>query len=220
MSVEKIKENYIEKEKEIRNRIKSFEDLKKSASEERLFLELVFVILTSRSEAQECWKAARKLKTNNILISGNKKEIQDILENYKIQDEMNKSKYIVENRKMFSQPSLTDPTTGLKIRDKINSNNIESTRKWFVENVKGISWKGSSHFLRNIGFGLDFAVISKPLMRQLYLYNKVESSDLPKNQEEYLEVESNFREFAEECELDIASLDLTLWYMETGEVFK
>lgn len=220
MSVEKIKENYFKKEEEIESRINSFKDIKESASEERLFLELVFVILTSRSEAQECWKAARELKTSKLLTSGSKEEIQDILDNYEIQDHINKSNYIVKNRKMFSQPSLTDTTAGLKIRNKINDKNIENTRKWFVENVNGISWKGGSHFLRNIGFGLDFAVISKPLMRQLYLYNKVESSDLPKNQDEYLAVENKFREFAEECGLDTASLDLTLWYMETGEVFK
>lgn len=212
--------NQYKKEKEvIEERLREFEQLR-NASDQRLFKELVFVILTSQSSAKKSWEATEKLEEQNLLMHGDRSNIAEVLESYDIQYEENKASYIVENRENLSQPTLENPTKELKIKDKIDPKDLESSREWLVENVKGLSWKGSSHFLRNIGYGNSFAIISKNISRILTKLDLIESASPPTDEEQYLNQEGKLQRIAEETGIDIKALDLVLWSIETGEVFK
>lgn len=219
MNPEDIQTHYRKNREEIQNRLDDFKDLRES-NDYRLFMELCFVILTSQSSAKNAWKAVEQLDDQNFLLEGDESEIAGVLSQNEIQYEENKSVYIVENRKFLSQPTLNNPTKELKIKEKLNLGHLEKSRKWLVENIKGLSWKGASHFLRNIGYGDDFAIVSSYITKTLFELELIEEAELPKNKEKYFEQEEKVRELAEEVGINIQALDLVLWSMETGEIFK
>lgn len=219
MNTEDIRKHYLENQEEIENRLDEFEELRDS-SEKRWFQELVFVILSSQTSAKKAWNAAEELEKTGFLLDGSKEQIAKILAGNEIQYELNKAEYIFENREKLSQPTLKDPEKGLKLKDKVNPDNLEKSRKWLAENIKGMSWKGASHLLRNIGYGNSFGIISSHILTNLMDLGAIENADQPSNQEEYLEMEQKMRDIADKIDIDVKALDLVLWSMQTGEVFK
>lgn len=91
-------------------------------------------------------------------------------------------------------------------------------RKWLAENVHGIGYKEASHFMRNIGFTdvaiIDFHIIDLLVRRGIIGRPKTLT---PKR---YLEIEAVLHGIAKKAGLNLAELDLYLWYMETGKVLK
>lgn len=219
MKTREIKEQHRELEKEIKDRIREFRGLEE-ADEKRVFQELVFVVLTSQTEAEKAWKGAEELERQNLLLEGSSKLIEDVLEKEGVQYSENKASYIVENRNSLMQPTLDKPEKGLKLKRQIWGKEPEKSREWLVENIEGLSWKGASHFLRNVGRGEDFAIISGHIVRKMHQLELIEKPELPENREEYLDYEEKLRRFSEDIDIPLEELDLVLWSMETGEVFK
>ena len=104
------------------------------------------------------------------------------------------------------------------IKDIICSTKDKELREWLVENIKGLGYKESSHFLRNIGFD-NLAIIDFHIIDVLVAYNIIKK---PKSltKKKYLEIENTLRKIAKETNLSLAELDLYLWYMETGKILK
>jgi N-glycosylase/DNA lyase len=219
MNTEDVKQAYREREQEIESRLQDFRELRDAGSE-RWFKELVFVILTSQSSAQDSWQAVEKLSGEGLLEDGDEEEIAEVLASEGIQYERSKAHYIVENRKEMSQPTLEDPSGDLKLKGRVNPGDLESTRERLVDELKGVGWKGASHFLRNIGYGNGFAIVSGRITSKLHELGVIESVEQPSGKEEYLEIEKRMQGLSRELEIDIKALDLVLWSMETGEVFK
>jgi len=219
MNKQDIFEHYESKKGEIESKLNSFEDLRYS-SEERKFKELVFVILSSQTRAEKAWEACNTLEKQDLLLNGSEEDLEQVLLEEDVSYPENKSKYIVSNREMLSQPTLQDPERGLKISQKIDEENLEDSRAWFAKNVKGISWKGASHFLRNIGYGNSFGIISSHIAVQMNEIGLIKSPEPPKTKEEYLKQEEVLQEFAENIGIDVKALDLVLWSAKTGEIFK
>lgn len=218
MNREKVKNHYRDNKEEIESRLKEFRGLRE-ASDERLFQELSFVIFSSQSSAKNSWNAAQRLGEKGLL-EKDRETIAQVLRQEEIQYEERKADYIMSNRKKLSQPSFNDPSTDLKLRQQIRPKNLEKSRKWLAENIKGLSWKGASHFLRNTGYGKDFAILSSHTVSVLFDLEVIRASEPPKKAEEYLEMEGKVQEFSREIDIDIQALDLVLWSMRTGEVFK
>ena len=87
-----------------------------------------------------------------------------------------------------------------------------------VDNIKGLGMKEASHFLRNIGFK-DFAIIDFHIIDILVKYGLIKKpKTLTKNK--YLEIEGILKEIAKKTNLNLAELDLYLWYEETDKVLK
>jgi len=219
MDLEKVRKHHQDKEAEIKQALSDFEKLRDSDNS-RLFKELVFVILTSQTDAERSWKATEELEKANLLEKGSKQDIAKILEKNGIQYEKNKAAYIIENREMLSQPTLKEPGKGLKIQNKIDSENLEKTRKWFAENIRGLSWKGASHFLRNIGYGNSFAIISGRISSKMFELDYLKDPKQPSGKQEYLKAEKQMQKLSKDLEIEIKELDLVLWSMETGKIFK
>ena len=219
MNRKEITEHYRENRKEIEARLKEFRNLRES-SDKRKFKELVFVILTSQTEAEKAWEAVQRLEENKRLFKGNKDDIKPLLEDSGISYSLDKAGYIVKNRENLSQPTLTDPERRIKINSRIDGKDLESSREWFVENIQGLSWKGGSHFLRNTGYGNGFAIISGHISSQMYELDLIESPEPPKNREQYLEQEKTLQRFSEEVGIEIKALDLVLFSMKTEKIFK
>ena len=218
MDLEKIRKAEDERMPEVEERLQEFSELK-DANEYRLFKELIFVILTSQTSAKKAWEAAEQLERHGLILEGDETQIAEVLQENEVQYEQNKASYIVQNMQKLSQPTLQDPTNELKISNKIDDSNLEKTRRWMVENLQGVGWKGASHFLRNIGYG-DIAIVSNYIAEDLYELGLTEEPSQPSNEKEYLEAEEKMKELAEKLDLSVEALDLVLWSMETGEVFK
>ena len=121
-----------------------------------------------------------------------------------------RAKFIVEARKHKNN-----------IRKTIESFSSDSERrKWFAENVKGLGFKESSHFLRNIGFKnvaiIDFHIVD--LLSRSGLIEKPKNKSL--TSKKYLEIENVLKVLAEKTNMSLGELDLYLWYEETGKILK
>jgi len=214
-----IKQHFEEHKDEVSSRLEEFEKLRDSP-EQRKFKELVFVILTSQTDAEKAWSATEELGEDDLIKGGDKKEISQVLEQNDVTYPENKSSYIVENREKLSQPTLVDPERKLKISNKIDKDDLNKTRTWFAENMKGMDLKGASHFLRNIGYGDEFAIISGHIINVLCELKLLENSEPPENREKYLKIENKVRTLSQDLEIGVKELDLVLWSMRTGKVFK
>lgn len=94
----------------------------------------------------------------------------------------------------------------------------QGLRRWLAENVRGLGYKEASHFMRNIGF-TGVAIIDFHIVDLLVRYGIVERPKTltPKR---YLEMESVLRGISTAAGLNLAELDLYLWFMETGKILK
>ncbi|MDD3245216.1 MAG: N-glycosylase, partial [Candidatus ainarchaeum sp.] len=94
----------------------------------------------------------------------------------------------------------------------------ENKREWLVKNIKGLGYKEASHFLRNIGYK-DLAIIDFHIIDILVDNKKIEK---PKTitKAKYLEIENILRKLGKKVNLSLAELDLYLWFLETGKIYK
>ena len=210
--IEELLKKYETRKLEIKKRLDEFRKVK-DKSEEELFAELSFCLCTPQSKATICWNAVSSLVKNNLLYTGSAEQIKPFLNAVRFNE--NKSKYIVDARKLFSNGS------SLNLKNTINTlNNSNELREWFVENVKGMGFKEASHFLRNIGIGNDLAILDTHILKNLKKYGVL--GEIPKvlNRKNYLEIENRMKRFAESIGIPFDELDLLLWAEETGFIFK
>jgi len=208
-----IKRMYDFKKDEILQRLKDFEQLWLNGTDEGIFTELVFCILTPQSRAKLCWAAVKKLADKNLLLKGNKNQIAKKLDGVRFK--YKKAEYIVEARKQF----LTEGK--ISIKPQISQfSDVYDAREWLAQNVKGIGYKEASHFLRNIGLGENLAILDRHILKNLKLFRVTKEIPNSLSRKRYLEIEKKMREFAEKVKIPMSHLDLLLWYKETGEIFK
>ena len=119
-----------------------------------------------------------------------------------------RAKYITDARSMNGELK--------NLMSKFNSS--DELRIYLAKNVKGLGFKEASHFLRNIGYE-DLAIIDFHIIDVLKSYDLIEK---PKtlSKKRYREIEDVLKKIGEKSNLNMAELDLHLWYMETGKVLK
>lgn len=207
--MEEIKRIYFSVQEKIRSRLNEFDRLREKGSDEDIFAELVFCILTPQSKAQSCWKTVETLLNKNLLLKGNEDQISKELN--RVRFRYKKAEYIIEARKLFSAG----------IKSKINEfNDVYNARDWLVQNVKGMGYKEASHFLRNIGFGEELAILDRHILKNLNSLGVIEEIPRSLTKKKYFEIEKKMKKFSEKVKIPMSHLDLVLWYKETGEVFK
>ena len=210
---EELKGKYMMKREAIEKRIQDFRNVYKE-SDEKIFEELAFCLMTPQTKAKSADFVIKKLKEKNLLLTGAPEELKMWMAPIRFNN--NKSEYIVEARKMFS-----DGNGKLKIKEKLESNqDITATREWLIRNVKGIGYKEASHFLRNIGKGENIAILDRHILKHLVMDKVI--PEIPKSltDKKYLEIEQKMKEYANKMEIPFSHLDLLWWSEETGEIFK
>jgi N-glycosylase/DNA lyase len=191
--------------KVIDDRIKEFEDSGQK-SNNHIFKELCFCILTANSTAERCLEVHAKV--GDGFINHSESELQKVLKECGARFHTKRAGYIAEAQKYKHN-----------IKDILDSYTDESQRRdWLAENIKGLGYKEASHFLRNIGYK-NYAIIDFHIIDILAKYNIVER---PKtlNRKSYIEIENSLKKLADKTDTNLAELDLYLWYMETGKVLK
>ena len=119
-----------------------------------------------------------------------------------------RARYIADARKYMNSMKII-----LKMFDDENK-----LREWLVKNINGIGYKEASHFLRNVGY-TNFAIIDFHIIDVLAKHKIIEKPKVL-TKRKYLEIEDLLRKIARNSNLDLAELDLYLWYMETGKILK
>ena len=93
-------------------------------------------------------------------------------------------------------------------------------REWIVKNVRGMGWKEASHFLRNVGFGEELAILDRHILRNMERLGVIENIPKTITGKNYVEMEAMLREYVKTIDIPMDEMDLLLWYKEAGEIFK
>ncbi len=212
--INKLKSLYSEKKYEIINRLKEFKNLYLKSSDEDVFRELCFCLLTPQSKAKSCWQAICILKERGLLLNGKAEDIQLVLKKL-VRFHNKKAEYLLGARDFFKKNG------GLQIKKVLAGfSDPSECREWLVRNLKGIGYKEAGHFLRNIGSGEDIAILDRHILKNLYALGVINEMPVSLSKKKYLEVEQRMREFSKAIDIPLSHLDLLLWYKETGEIFK
>ncbi len=203
---------YGEKKGAIQKRLADFRQVMQW-SDDDVFAELSFCLLTPQSSAKTCWEAVTALKADSLLLKGQPGDIEPHLS--KVRFGETKARYIVGAREMFTK----DERIQLKSRIESFYNPFE-LREWFVDNVKGLGFKEASHFLRNVGLGEGFAILDRHILRNLVAYQVIPEIPVSLTKKRYLDIEDRVRRFAAKIGIPMADLDLLFWSKETGWIFK
>lgn len=200
-------------ENEIWSRIEDFETVWSEKDPQVVFTEFVFCLLTPQSKAFSCWNAVEKIFGNDLVMKANAKQLAKELDGVRFCN--NKAGYLIAARKMFVKKGR------LIIVDVLdNFENAFDRREWLVANVKGYGYKEASHFLRNVGLGLDLAILDRHILKNLVNYGVIEEIPKTLSKKKYLEIEFKMKEFSTHIGIPISHLDLLLWYKQTGKIFK
>ncbi|MFW5898672.1 MAG: DNA lyase [Candidatus Saliniplasma sp.] len=160
-----------------------------------------------------CWDTVKKLKDEEILLSGEEKEIAEKIK--KVRFRFNKAGYLVDAREKFAYED------SISLKEKIGSfSDQKKARDWIVRNVKGLGMKEASHLLRNIGKGDELAILDRHILKNLDEMGVIDGIPKTLTEKRYLKIEKKMESFSEEIDIPLAHLDLLLWYRETGEIFK
>jgi len=189
----------------VESRINEFNEIK-SNSHDKIFGELCFCIMTANCSAKKCIEVQKLIGDgfNNLP----EEKLAHNLKLYGYRFPNIRANYIVKARELQGE---------LKSNIK-TCKDLHKLREWIVKNILGLGYKEASHFLRNIGFA-DYAIIDFHILDLLTKFNLIEK---PKTltKIKYLEIEELLRILAERLNLNLAELDLYMWYMETGKILK
>ena len=203
LRVDKLKSGRIGKV--VAKRMREFKDVGKKSSNE-IFKELCFCLLTANYDAEKAIRIQKAVGDGFLELS--EEDLSKKLKKLGYRFPNIRAKFIVEARKY--KDSLKKTIESYKT-DK-------SLREWLVKNIKGLGFKESSHFLRNIGCK-NCAIIDFHIVDILVAHKLIKK---PKNLTEkaYLDIEKVLKKMADKLDLNLAELDLYLWYLETGKVLK
>lgn len=197
-NIKLLKEEHNKKKAIINARLGEFKNNKD------LFYEMCFCILTPQSNAKKCYEAITILKKNNFI----KKDfdVKPILRT-RTRFYKNKSMYINLAKTNFNE-----------IKKNLNGDGFK-TREYLVKHVKGLGYKESAHYLRNIGYR-NLAILDRHILKNLHKYNVI--NEIPKTltKNKYIEIENKFGKFSKNIKIPMDELDLLFWSMQTGEVFR
>ena len=212
-TIENIRLAHHARRDEIRARLAQFRDIWRTGSNERLWEELAYCILTAGASARMGLRSIEAV--GPMLGHGTHEEMTRVLTSVHRYPNARPG-YIVTTRDYLNEDC------GMRLRDRLEgfSNPIDR-RDWLAREprIKGLRYKESSHFLRNVGLS-GYAILDKHVLRCLMEVGVIESPKPPTTRARYLETENRMKEFAREVRIDFDELDLVLWSMKTGEILK
>lgn len=215
MIEDQIRATHGARKKEIQARLNEFRGVWRNGSDERLWEELVFCIFTAGASARMGFTAVDAVRP--LLAQGGRREMTRALRRAGAHRfPVARPGYIVITRNYLREHC------NMELRRKLKSFRDQLERRdWLAQEkrIKGLGYKESSHFLRNIGIR-GYAILDKHVMGCLQDLQIVETAKPPATRARYLEVEGELKQFSRDIKVDFDELDLVLWSMKTGEVLK
>jgi N-glycosylase/DNA lyase len=174
---------------------------------------LVFCIFTAGASARMGLGSVEAVR--HLLSRGTLDELADALQS-KHRYPNSRSGYIVVTR------AFLEADCRMRLRERLeNFEDPFERRDWLARTreIKGLGYKESSHFLRNVGYR-GYAILDKHILRSLAEVGVLDSPQPPSTRARYLSTEARLRRFADDLGVDFDELDLVLWSMKTGEILK
>lgn len=213
LTIEKIIAAHAERRGEIQERIREFEAVWQTGTDERLWEEMVFCFFTGGCSARMGMRSVEAVRP--LLLTGDYTELASALVGRHRYPNA-RAGYIVASR------DFLQAHCGLRLREKLESfASAAERRDWLVKEkrIKGLGYKEASHYLRNIGLK-GYAILDKHILRSLAELEIIETPTPPQARAKYLATEEKLKELAKLTGIDFDELDLVLWSMKTGEILK
>lgn len=188
----------------VASRLKAFKE--NGSDPEKMFSELCFCICTANCSAERGIRAQEEIGPGFSNLP--KQELRRKVRKIVCRFYNSKTDYIIAARSVRKELLGALKT----------SKNGKAAREWIVKNVKGLGYKEASHFLRNVGY-TDVAIIDFHII-DLLVENKVVKRPKMLTKKAYLGIEKKLKGLAGKTGTNLASLDLYLWYLETGRILK
>jgi N-glycosylase/DNA lyase len=215
VTIESLHVAYAARRKEIRKRLREFSEVWRTASNARLWEEMVYCIFTAGASAKMGLRSVEAVRP--FLATGEQKEMTGALVAAGAHRFPNaRPGYVVITRD-YLQSSFS-----MRLRERLESfRDPFERRDWLAKEpqIKGLGYKEASHYLRNIGFK-GYSILDKHILRCLAELDVIDSPKPPTNRKRYLEVEAMMRRFAGDIGINFDELDLVLWSIKTGEILK
>lgn len=203
---------YKQRQKDIRSRLNDFQKFRHQPKT-KLFYELCFCLCTPQSRAVNCEKAVDLLVRKRLLKNGTVSDIARTLKGL-VRFHNNKARYLNEARhkilfnREFDFQDIFDPA------------NIDKTREWLYKNINGLGIKEASHFLRNIGYGQNLAILDVHVFKHMLRLRMIPQRPKTLSGKQYLQLEKRLRRFSQKIGIPMDELDILFWSMETGIILK
>jgi len=215
VTVDRLHAAYVQRRKEIRARLRDFRRVWQTASDNRLWEEMVYCIFTAGASAKMGLRSVDALRP--LLRTGAQSEMTKALVATGAHRFPNaRPAYVIVTRDYLEE------SFSMQLRERLMSfrDPIER-RDWLAKDprIKGLGYKESSHYLRNIGFK-GYGILDKHIVRCLCELKVIDSPKPPTSRSRYLETEDRMRQFAAHTGIDFDELDLLLWSTKTGEILK
>ena len=205
---------YDEMKDSIEKRLDDFKNMWLRGNDIDIYVELAFCVLTPQSKAKNAWSAISKLRDDFLLLEGSEEDIVEHLNVVRFKN--NKAKNLVLLRGKMSNSDGV-----IAAKQIINSlGDPLEKREWLVQNIRGIGYKEASHFLRNVGFGDEIAILDRHILKNLVRLGVIEEVPKTITRKRYMEIEKKMIDYSGKIEIPMDHLDLLLWYLEAGEIFK
>ncbi len=212
ISIELLKREYEKRRVEIKKRLEEFREVY-DRGDEAIFKELCFCILAANSSAEMGMRTVQAL--GDLLLHGDLPSLQQRLSKgfryWRI-----RPAYIIHTRDHLQREFH------FKLRTLLDAFPDPETRRDFFamnKDIKGLSFKEASHFLRNIGYR-GYAILDKHVLRCLKELGVIRKITLPTGRARYLQIEKKMKQFSMSIGIGMDELDLLLWSLKTGKMLK
>lgn len=204
-STEGLRTLYIANKAKISARLDEFKKLR-SASDEELFYEMCYCVLTAHGSARAGRGAQARLEKGRFWQEG---DVGNCLDGVRYRN--NKKLFLLQNRKNIIADTLNLrgflTGDGVVVRDKV----AEDSRYF-----KGLGMKAASQFLRNIGFS-GLAILDRHILKSLKNYGVIKEVPSSITKKIYIEIEKKMQEFSKGIDVPMDALDILFWTEMSGE---
>lgn len=195
-----------DKEKEVKARLAEFAKNARLDADGK-FVELCFCILVANSNLEKTKAVWEKINEEFLYLD--QKELTKKLKMHGYRFYNLRAKFIVEARDKKDE-----------IEKSFRTMKEQGLRQWLYDNIKGLGWKESSHFLRNMG-SENFAILDTHVVSMMHKHGLVESA--PKSlspKKIYFELEKVLEKVSKELKISMAELDMYMFYLDSGKMPK
>jgi N-glycosylase/DNA lyase len=180
---------------------------------EKVFEEMCYCILTPQSSAKGAMKSIQLLKKHNLLDTGSGAEKEKYLKTIRFYK--TKAKRLELLQEKFPIKKIKK----ILIKNGLPKKPLE-TREFLLKEVNGYGMKEASHFLRNIGFGKEIAILDRHILKNLMNCGVIKEIPKTINKKKYEEIEEKMKQYCKKNNIKLEELDLIFWSNETGNVLK
>lgn len=194
------------KRRQIRTRLKDF----RHVPSEMYFYELIYCLMTPQSAAVNAAQAQRRFEELDFLHT--EIDPMPILfdKRHYIRFHRTKSLRIIDMKRRYD---------GIKTM-VMSDLGAAAKRDWLVENVKGLSLKEATHFLRNIGMNDGLAILDRHILKNLRYHGVLRHIPSSLTNKRYRAIEKKFHAFSAQISITTDELDLLFWSREAGTILK